>query len=176
MRPIEVRDPNAYGIDFIEAVREIKNRCPHARTSGGISNVSFSFRGNNLVREAMHACFLYHACQAGLDMGIVNAGMLTVYDEIEPTLKEKVEAVVLNKSPSAGEDLLEYAEKIKDQNEGRKSEGPDLSWREKPVQERLSYALVKGIGDYAEEDAEEARKFAGLGTFLIPTSSNALTH
>ena len=152
---------NAYGIDFIEAVREIKNRCPHARTSGGISNVSFSFRGNNLVREAMHACFLYHACQAGLDMGIVNAGMLTVYDEIEPTLKEKVEAVVLNKSPSAGEDLLEYAEKIKDQNEGRKSEGPDLSWREKPVQERLSYALVKGIGDYAEEDAEEARKLLG---------------
>lgn len=152
---------NAYGIDFIEAVREIKNRCPHARTSGGISNVSFSFRGNNLVREAMHACFLYHACQAGLDMGIVNAGMLTVYDEIEPTLKEKVEAVILNKSPSAGEDLLEYAEKIKDQNEGRKSEGPDLSWREKPVQERLSYALVKGIGDYAEEDAEEARKLLG---------------
>ena len=156
-----MEEHNAYGIDFIEAVREIKNRCPHARTSGGISNVSFSFRGNNLVREAMHACFLYHACQAGLDMGIVNAGMLTVYDEIEPTLKEKVEAVVLNKSSSAGEDLLEYAEKIKDQNEGRKSEGPDLSWREKPVQERLSYALVKGIGDYAEEDAEEARKLLG---------------
>ncbi len=156
-----MEEHNAYGIDFIEAVREIKNRCPHARTSGGISNVSFSFRGNNLVREAMHACFLYHACQAGLDMGIVNPGMLTVYDEIEPVLKEKVEAVVLNKSSSAGEDLLEYAEKIKDQNEGRKSEGPDLSWREKPVQERLSYALVKGIGDYAEEDAEEARKLLG---------------
>ena len=156
-----MEEHNAYGIDFIEAVREIKNRCPHARTSGGISNVSFSFRGNNLVREAMHACFLYHACQAGLDMGIVNAGMLTVYDEIEPTLKEKVEAVVLNKSSSAGEDLLEYAEKIKDQNEGRKTEGPDLSWREKPVQERLSYALVKGIGDYAEVDAEEARKLLG---------------
>ena len=156
-----MEEHNAYGIDFIEAIREIKNRCPHARTSGGISNVSFSFRGNNLVREAMHACFLYHACQAGLDMGIVNAGMLTVYDEIEPTLKEKVEAVVLNKSSSAGEDLLEYAEKIKDQNEGRKSEGPDLSWREKPVQERLSYALVKGIGDYAEVDAEEARKLLG---------------
>lgn len=152
---------NAYGIDFIEAVREIKKRCPHARTSGGISNVSFSFRGNNLVREAMHACFLYHACQAGLDMGIVNAGMLAVYNEIDPILKEKVEAVVLNKSSTAGEDLLTYAEQIKDQNEGRKSEGPDLSWREKPVQERLSYALVKGIGDYAEEDAEEARKLLG---------------
>ena len=129
---------NAYGIDFIEAVREIKRLCPHARTSGGISNVSFSFRGNNLVREAMHACFLYHACQAGLDMGIVNAGMLTVYDEIDPTLKEKVEAVVLNDSSTAGEDLLAYAEQIKDQNEGRKSEGPDLSWRQKPVEERLS--------------------------------------
>ena len=92
---------NSYGIDFIEAVHEIKKRCPYARTSGGISNVSFSFRGNNLVREAMHACFLYHACQAGLDMGIVNAGMLTLYDEVDPTLKEKVEAVILNKSPLA---------------------------------------------------------------------------
>ena len=152
---------NSYGIDFIEAVREIKKRCPYARTSGGISNVSFSFRGNNLVREAMHACFLYHACQAGLDMGIVNAGMLTLYDEVDPTLKEKVEAVILNKSPLAGEELLVYAEQIKDQNEGRKSEGPDLSWRQKPVAERLSYALVKGIGDYAEEDAEEARQLLG---------------
>ena len=151
---------NAYGIDFIEAVREIKKRCPHARTSGGISNVSFSFRGNNLVREAMHA-FLYHACQAGLDMGIVNAGMLAVYDEIDPELKDKVEAVVLNKSPNAGEQLLEFAESIKDRNEGRKSEGPDLSWRKKPVEERLSHALVKGISDYAEEDAEEARQLLG---------------
>ena len=152
---------NSYGIDFIEAVREIKKRCPYARTSGGISNVSFSFRGNNLVREAMHACFLYHACQAGLDMGIVNAGMLTLYDEVDPKLKEKVEAVILNKSPLAGEELLVYAEQIKDQNEGRKSEGPDLSWRQKSVSERLSYALVKGIGDYAEEDAEEARQLLG---------------
>ena len=152
---------NSYGIDFIEAVREIKKRCPHVRTSGGISNVSFSFRGNNFVREAMHASFLYHACQAGLDMGIVNAGMLAVYDEIDPLLREKVEAVVLNKNKEAGEELLAYAEKIKDQNEGRKSEGPDLSWREKPVSERLSYALVKGIGDYAEKDAEEARQLLG---------------
>ena len=152
---------NAYGFDFIEAVREIKQRCPHARTSGGISNVSFSFRGNNLVREAMHAAFLYHACQAGLDMGIVNAGMLAVYDEIDPELKDKVEAVVLNKSPNAGEQLLEFAESIKDRNEGRKSEGPDLSWRKKPVEERLSHALVKGISDYAEEDAEEARQLLG---------------
>ena len=152
---------NAYGVDFIDAIREIKKRCPHARTSGGISNVSFSFRGNNHVREAMHACFLYHACQAGLDMGIVNAGMLAVYDEIDPVLRVKVEDVVLNKDQNSGEALLAYAEEIKDQNEGRKSEGPDLSWREKPVGERLSYALVKGIGDYAEVDAEEARKLLG---------------
>ena len=93
---------DAYGIDFIDAVREIKTRCPHARTSGGISNVSFSFRGNNLVREAMHAAFLYHACKAGLDMGIVNAGMLAVYDEIEDELRSRVEAVVLNKSKMQG--------------------------------------------------------------------------
>ena len=156
-----MEEHDAYGLDFIEAIREIKLRCPYARTSGGISNVSFSFRGNNFVREAMHACFLYHSCQAGLDMGIVNAGMLAVYDEIEPELRERVEAVILNKSKQAGEELLEYAEKIKDKNENRKSEGPDLSWREKPVSERLSHALVKGIGDYAEADAEEARQLLG---------------
>lgn len=152
---------NAYGLDFIDAVREIKKRCPHARTSGGISNVSFSFRGNNLVREAMHASFLYHACQAGLDMGIVNAGMLAVYDEVEEGLRSRVEAVVLNQSKDAGENLLEYAEKIKDKNASRTSEGPDLSWRNKPVADRLTYSLVKGIGDYAEEDAEEARSLLG---------------
>lgn len=152
---------NSYGLDFIDAVREIKKRCPHARTSGGISNVSFSFRGNNLVREAMHASFLYHSCQAGLDMGIVNAGMLAVYDEIEPELLKRVEAVVLNQSADAGEALLVHAESIKDQTGSRKSDGPDLSWREKPVAERLTYALVKGIGDFAEEDAEEARQLLG---------------
>ncbi len=152
---------NSYGIDFIDAVREIKARCPHARTSGGISNVSFSFRGNNLVREAMHASFLYHACKAGLDMGIVNAGMLAVYDEIDPDLRKCVEEVVLNKDAEAGERLLEHAEKIKNQNTKRKTEGPDLTWRKKPVGERLTHALVKGIGDFAEEDAEEARQLLG---------------
>jgi 5-methyltetrahydrofolate--homocysteine methyltransferase len=152
---------NSYGIDFINAVREIKKRCPHARTSGGISNVSFSFRGNNLVREAMHTCFLYHACQAGLDMGIVNAGMLEVYDDIEAELRDRVEAVVLNANPEAGEALLAFAESIKDKNETRKQTGADLAWREKPVSERLSFALVKGISDYAEEDAEEARQELG---------------
>ena len=100
---------DSYGIDFIDALIEIKKRCPYARTSGGISNVSFSFRGNNLVREAMHAAFLYHACRAGLDMGIVNAGMLAVYDDIDPILRERVEDVVLNKDEGAGDRLLEYA-------------------------------------------------------------------
>ena len=152
---------DSYGIDFIEAVREIKKRCPHARTSGGVSNVSFSFRGNNLVREAMHAAFLYHACKSGLDMGIVNAGMLAVYDDIESELRLRVEDVVLAKDSEAGDRLLEYAEKIKDQSSKRKSEGPDMSWREKPVGERLTYSLVKGIGDFAETDAEEARQMLG---------------
>ena len=152
---------NSYGIDFIEAVRAIKEKCPYARTSGGISNVSFSFRGNNLVREAMHASFLYHACKAGLDMGIVNAGMLAVYDEIDPKLRKSVEDVVLNKDDDAGDRLLSFAEEIKDQNTKKKSGGKDLSWREKPVGERLTHSLVKGIGDFAEADAEEARQLLG---------------
>ncbi|MBT7923223.1 MAG: methionine synthase [Opitutae bacterium] len=156
-----ISEHDSYGIDFIEAVREIKNRCPHARTSGGISNVSFSFRGNNAVREAMHTVFLYHARKAGLDMGIVNAGMLEVYDEIDTVLREKVEDVILNRKPDASDKLLEYAEEVKDQASGKRSSGPDLSWRELPVSERLAHALVKGIGDYVEEDAEEARQQLG---------------
>jgi len=146
---------NNYAVDFIEAVTEIKSSCPGALTSGGISNVSFSFRGNNVVREAMHSAFLYHAIKAGLDMGIVNAGMLAVYEEVEPTLLEKVEAVLLNKSDSATETLIEEAEKLK----GTKSEKKaiDLSWRETTVQKRISHALVKGITDFIVEDTEEAR-------------------
>ena len=156
-----ISEHDSYGIDFIEAVREIKKRCPHARTSGGISNVSFSFRGNNAVREAMHTVFLYHALKAGLDMGIVNAGMLEVYDEIEPVLRERVEDVILNRRADASDQLLEHAEEVKDQASGKKSSGPDLSWRELSVTERLAHALVKGIGDYVEEDAEEARQQLG---------------
>ena len=156
-----ISEHDSYGIDFIEAVREIKKRCPHARTSGGISNVSFSFRGNNAVREAMHTVFLYHARKAGLDMGIVNAGMLEVYDEIEPVLRERVEDVILNRRADASDQLLEHAEEVKDQASGKKSSGPDLSWRELSVTERLAHALVKGIGDYVEEDAEEARQQLG---------------
>ncbi|MBO94717.1 MAG: methionine synthase [Opitutales bacterium] len=156
-----ITEHDAYGKDFIEAVREIKKRCPHARTSGGISNVSFSFRGNNVVREAMHAAFLYHAVKAGLDMGIVNAGMLAVFEEIEPELRERVEDVLLNRRPDAAEQLLELAEKLKGQSSDKKARGPDLSWRDATVQERLSHALVKGIVDYVEEDTEEAHQLLG---------------
>ncbi len=150
-----MEEHNSYGIDFIEAVREIKRVCPGARASGGISNVSFSFRGNNYVREAMHAAFLYHSIEAGLDMGILNAGMLTVYEEIDQALLQYVEDVLLNRRPEATERLVDYAEGVK----GRAAERrvADLEWRKGSVQDRLSHALVKGITDYIVEDTEEAR-------------------
>lgn len=147
---------NSYGIDFIEAVREIKSTCPGALTSGGISNVSFSFRGNNVVREAMHSVFLYHAIRAGLDMGIVNAGMLEIYENIEPGLKDRVEDVILNRHPDATDTLIEFAESLKGIK--TKSKGADLTWREKPYAERITHALVKGITDFIIEDTEEARQ------------------
>ena len=140
---------------FIEATRQIKARCPAAKISGGISNLSFAFRGNDAVREAMHAAFLYHAIAAGLDMGIVNAGQLAVYEDIEPELLERVEDVIFNRRPDATERLVEYASRV--QGEGTKRER-DLSWREAPVEERLSHALVHGIVDFIEEDTEEARQ------------------
>jgi 5-methyltetrahydrofolate--homocysteine methyltransferase len=140
---------------FIEATRIIKERCPGARISGGISNLSFAFRGNDAVREAMHAAFLYHAIAAGLDMGIVNAGQLAVYEDIEPELLEKVEDVIFNRREDATERLVEYASRVA--GEGTKRER-DLTWREAPVQERLSYALVHGIVDFIEDDTEEARR------------------
>ncbi|HEU5279599.1 MAG TPA: methionine synthase [Gaiellaceae bacterium] len=140
---------------FIEALREIKRRCPGAKVSGGISNLSFAFRGNDAVREAMHAAFLYHAIAAGLDMGIVNAGQLAVYEDIEPELLELVEDVIFNRRHDATERLVEYASRV--QGEGTKRER-DLSWREAPVEERLSHALVHGIVDFIEEDTEEARR------------------
>jgi 5-methyltetrahydrofolate--homocysteine methyltransferase len=148
---------NDYAINFIEAVREIKKTCPGALTSGGISNVSFSFRGNNPVREAIHACFLYHAIRAGLDMGIVNAGMLEVYEEIEPTLKEMVEDVLLNRRPDATERLIDYAEKFKDQARTAKDSDKN-AWRQLPVRERLAHALVKGLDEHIDADTEEARQ------------------
>ncbi|TVR15629.1 MAG: methionine synthase [Planctomycetota bacterium] len=153
----------SYGVDFIEAVREIKQSCPGARTSGGISNVSFSFRGNNHVREAMHAVFLYHAIAAGLDMGIVNAGMLGQYDALDPELREAVEDVILNRRDDATERLLDLAEAIKARGEsgGSTHSGPDLSWREQDVSKRLEHALVKGIVEFVDDDVEEARQSLG---------------
>jgi 5-methyltetrahydrofolate--homocysteine methyltransferase len=144
-----------YAVDFIEATRWIRQNLPYAQISGGVSNVSFSFRGNDAVREAIHTVFLYHAIQAGMTMGIVNAGMLGVYDELEPELKQKVEDVVLNRYPGASEALVEFAQTVK---EGRaKAAGPDLSWRQLPVDQRLEHALVKGITEFVAEDTEEVR-------------------
>ena len=145
---------NHYAVNFIEAVRAIKKECPGALTSGGVSNLSFSFRGNNIVREAMHSVFLYHAIKAGLDMGIVNAGMLAVYDEIEPTLKAKCEAVILNTHPKATEELIELAEELKNQNQ--KSEIKIEEWRSLSLEERIIHSLVKGIDSHIEEDTKEA--------------------
>ena len=143
-----------YAVDFIEAVRWIKRHLPHARTSGGVSNVSFSFRGNDAVREAIHTVFLYHAIKAGLTMGIVNAGQLGVYDELDPLLREKVEDVVLNRRPGAGDSLVEFAASVKGQ---AKEQAVDLAWRDAPVAKRLEHALVKGITDFVVADTEECR-------------------
>ncbi|MCE1181909.1 MAG: methionine synthase [Rhodocyclales bacterium] len=144
-----------YAVDFIESVRWIKENLPHAHISGGVSNVSFSFRGNDPVREAIHTVFLYHAIKNGMTMGIVNAGMLGVYDDLEPELRAKVEDVVLNKHAGAGDALVEFAQTVK---EGKaKDSGPDLSWREQPVEKRLEHALIKGITDFVVADTEEVR-------------------
>src|SRR5215475_12553363 len=144
-----------YAVDFIEATRWIKKNLPGARVSGGVSNISFSFRGNNTVREAMHAAFLYHAIRAGLDMAIVNAGQLAVYEEIEPELRERVEDVLLNRREDATERLIEFAERVKAKG---KTPIADETWRKQPVEERLKHALVKGIIDYIDIDTEEARQ------------------
>jgi len=151
-----IEEHNGYAVDFIEATRWIKANLPGARVSGGISNISFSFRGNNPVREAMHAVFLYHAIRAGLDMGIVNAGMLAVYEEIEPELRERVEDVILNRRPDATERLVAFAENFK--GAGKTGPKEEAQWRQLPVEERLSHALVKGIVDFIEADTEEARQ------------------
>lgn len=160
-----MKEHNTYAVDFIEAVREIKKTCPGALTSGGISNVSFSFRGNNAVREAMHSAFLFHATSAGLDMGIVNAGMLDVYEEIDKELLEKVEDVLLNRHENATEDLIDYAEKVKGTKS--KTSKTDTSWREGKYQDRISHAIVKGITDFIEQDTEEARKDLGRPLHVI---------
>jgi len=150
-----LEEHNNYAVDFIEATRWIKQNLPLAKVSGGVSNISFSFRGNNVVREAMHSAFLYHAIKAGLDMGIVNAGMLEVYEEIPKDLLERVEDVLLNRRPDATERLVEFADTIKSKG---KEIIRDEEWRKGTVQERLSHALVKGIIEYLDEDVEEARQ------------------
>ena len=150
-----IEEHNRYSLDFIEATAEIKRRMPHTKVSGGVSNVSFSFRGNEPVREAMHSVFLYHAIRAGLSMGIVNAGQLAIYEEIPRELRDAVEDVILARRSDATERLLEIANRYK--GEGSAKRGDDLEWRKLPVEERLSHALIKGIDEFVVEDTEEAR-------------------
>jgi 5-methyltetrahydrofolate--homocysteine methyltransferase len=148
-----LEEHNNYGVDFIESVKWIRQNLPYAKTSGGISNVSFAFRGNDAVREAMHSVFLYHAIAAGLDMGIVNPGMLQIYDEIEPVLLERLEDLILNRRPDATERLLEFAGQVKG---GEKNDEKKEEWRDLPLEKRMEHALVKGIADFVEEDMAEA--------------------
>lgn len=152
-----IDEHNNYAVDFIESCRFIKAELPHAKISGGVSNVSFSFRGNNPIREAMHSAFLYHAIKAGMNMGIVNAGMIEVYDEIPKELLTKVEDVILNRNPHATETLVNFAENYKASG---KKKTDSLEWRSEPVSKRLEYSLVKGITDFIEADTEEARQSA----------------
>ncbi len=151
-----MEEHNDYAINFIEATRKIKVECPGAKVSGGVSNISFSFRGNNVVREAMHAAFLYHAIKAGLDMGIVNAGQLEIYEEIPADLLERVEDVLFNRRPDATDRLIDFAETVKSSKKKVKTE--NLEWREQPVEKRIAHALVKGIDKFIVADVEEARQ------------------
>jgi 5-methyltetrahydrofolate--homocysteine methyltransferase len=153
-----IEEHNGYGLAFIEATRQIKAKLPHVHVSGGVSNLSFAFRGNEAVRQAMHSVFLYHAIAAGLDMAIINAGQITIYDDIEPELRSLCEDVVLNRRPDATDRLLEAAARYR--GEGVKSKEKDLAWREAPIGERLKHALVHGINDYIVADTEAARREA----------------
>src|SRR6201991_2069160 len=163
-----LEEHNNYAVDFIEATRWIKANLPYAKVSGGVSNISFSFRGNNVVREAIHSAFLYHAIAAGMDMGFVNAGMLEVYEEIEPQLRELVEDVLLNRRPDATERLVDFGEKLKVAGAGAASaEKKEEEWRAGTVEERLSHALVKGIDTFIDADTEEARLKFGRPLLVI---------
>jgi 5-methyltetrahydrofolate--homocysteine methyltransferase len=155
-----IEEHASYGLDFIEATRQIKATLPHALVSGGVSNVSFSFRGNNVVREAIHSVFLYHAIRAGMDMGIVNAGQLAIYDDLPDDLRNAVEDVILNRDPEGTDKLLAVAENYKGQASGTVAKGQDLAWRESDVEKRLEHALVNGIDEFVIEDTEEARRNA----------------
>jgi 5-methyltetrahydrofolate--homocysteine methyltransferase len=153
-----MEEHNGYGVDFIEAARWIRENLPHVHVSGGVSNLSFSFRGNERVREAMHSVFLFHAIKAGMDLGIVNAGQIAVYDDLDPELRAACEDVVLNRRPDASERLLALADKFR--GKGQEAKEVDLAWRERPVEKRLAHALVHGITDFVEADVEEARREA----------------
>ncbi|KUJ74334.1 methionine synthase [Thiomicrospira sp. XS5] len=161
-----IEEHNNYGLDFINAVTWIKANLPHAKISGGVSNVSFSFRGNNPVREAIHSVFLYYAIKEGMDMGIVNAGQMAIYDDLPEKLRQAVEDVILNKDPEAGERLLEVAEEFRGDGQAA-SKVTDTAWREQSVEKRLEHALVKGITDYIEADTEEAYQKLGSGLHVI---------
>src|SRR5262249_2902391 len=152
-----IEEHRGFAKAFLEALPLVKERCPGAKTSGGISNLSFAFRGNDVVREAMHSAFLFHAIRAGLDMGIVNAGQLVVYEDIEPELLERVEDVIFDRRDDATERLVEYARGVHGSGTQREI---DLTWREAPVEKRLEHALVHGVVDSIEEDTEEARQRA----------------
>jgi 5-methyltetrahydrofolate--homocysteine methyltransferase len=152
-----IEEHNSYGLDFIEATRLIKESLPHVLVSGGVSNVSFSFRGNNIVREAIHSVFLYHAIKNGMDLGIVNAGQLAIYEDLPKDLRDAVEDVVLNRRDDGTERLLDVAERYKGQKSASRTDAKDLSWRELPIEKRLEHALVNGIDEFVVDDAEEAR-------------------
>jgi 5-methyltetrahydrofolate--homocysteine methyltransferase len=160
-----IEEHNNYAVNFIEATRRIKQECPGTHISGGVSNISFSFRGNDHVREAMHSAFLYHAVQAGLDMGIVNAGQLAVYEDIDPRLKELVEDVLLNRRPDSTERLVDFAESLK--SKGGKTAAEEEAWRNDSIEDRLKHALLKGVVKYIDEDTEEARQKYGTGLAVI---------
>src|SRR5271166_2619368 len=163
-----MEEHNNYAVDYINATRWIKANLPHAKVSGGVSNVSFSFRGNNVVREAIHSAFLYHAIAAGMDMGIVNAGQLEVYDEIEPELKKLVEDVLLNRRPDATERMVAHGEKLKAAGTSDTASRQKIEeWRSATVEQRISHALVKGIDEYIEVDTEEARAKLGRPLLVI---------
>ncbi|MHA2940360.1 methionine synthase [Vibrio sp. RC27] len=162
-----IEEHNNYAVDFIESVKDIKDNLPHAMISGGVSNVSFSFRGNNPVREAIHAVFLYYCFKNGMDMGIVNAAQLAIYDDIPKELKDAVEDVVLNRNPNATDALLDIADKYRDAGQEKVDDGSALLWRELPVNERIAHALVKGITEFIEEDTEAARLNADMPIEVI---------
>ncbi len=160
-----IEEHNGYGVAFIEGARQIRKDLPHVHVSGGVSNLSFAFRGNERVREAMHSVFLYHAIKAGMDMGIVNAGQMAVYDDLEPELREACEDVVLNRRPDAAERLLTIAQKF--HGAGKEHKAADLAWREWPVEKRLAHALVHGVTDFIVEDTEAARQNADRALSVI---------